>query len=416
MVSPLSVIVVWSVQFGVADVLPTGADFTVKNPSLSVRSSIVAFEERGSSVCVGSSIITELSSAWALWNLAVLAKVKIIAGRNTTKNTNIQICTLFAFIIVYFIILFVILKMNLRIFVYNFVGECILVDKDGKKNYNNHMDNMILEMETETLENQISFDFLEQDMKTKPLAKGQIVDWSAEDTLVLILKSKKTNADFSLCGKSMLDWVRLASSGCEQVILEEKTDVDVLDVARPYADRSSFVVVLYSDTPLLQKATFLEMMNYFTANGLNFMRLPRGVVFKSEYLKNAKMLMSTGEMSFGKDDFFVVDETAKISFSYKVLNERILSYHKENGVILFGENTIFIDADVEIEDGTIVYPNNILKGQTYIGKGVILESGNYIIDSIVCDGAFICQSYIESGKIENERTVGPFARIIKEKI
>lgn len=365
---------------------------------------------------MGSSIITELSSAWALWNLAVLAKVKIIAGRNTTKNINIQICTLFAFIIVYFIILFVILKMNLRIFVYNFVGECILVDKDGKKNYNNHMDNMILEMETETLENQISFDFLEQDMKTKPLAKGQIVDWSAEDTLVLILKSKKMNADFSLCGKSMLDWVRLASSGCEQVILEEKTDVDVLDVARPYADRASFVVVLYSDTPLLQKATFLEMMNYFTANGLNFMRLPRGVVFKSEYLKNAKMLISTGEMSFGKDDFFVVDETAKISFSYKVLNERILSYHKENGVILFGENTIFIDADVEIEGGTIVYPNNILKGQTYIGKGVILESGNYIIDSIVCDGAFICQSYIESGKIENERTVGPFARIIKEKI
>ena len=291
-----------------------------------------------------------------------------------------------------------------------------MVDKDGKKNYNNHMDNMILEMETETLENQISFDFLEQDMKTKPLAKGQIVDWSAEDTLVLILKSKKMNADFSLCGKSMLDWVRLASSGCEQVILEEKIDVDVLDVARPYADRSSFVVVLYSDAPLLQKATFLEMMNYFTANGLNFMRLPRGVVFKSEYLKNAKMLMSTGEMSFGKDDFFVVDETAKISFAYKVLNERILSYHKENGVILFGENTIFIDADVEIEGGTIVYPNNILKGQTYIGKGVILESGNYIIDSIVCDGAFICQSYIESEKIENERTVGPFARIIKEKI
>lgn len=290
-----------------------------------------------------------------------------------------------------------------------------MVDKNSEKNYNIAMDNMILEMETETLENQISFDFLEQDIKTKPLGKKEAVEWDAENTLVLILRSKKMNADFNICGKSMLDWVKLSTSGCKQEILDEGDD-EVLEIARPYADKASFIVVLYSDTPLLQKSTFLEMMNYFSLNELNFMKLPRGYVFKADYLKNAKMLMSSGVQSFGKDDFYVVDETGKISFAHKILNERILAYHKENGVILFGEETIFIDADVEIEGGTVIYPNNIIKGQSYIGKGVILESGNYIIDSIICDGAFICQSYIESGKIENERTVGPFARIIKEKI
>ncbi len=98
------------------------------------------------------------------------------------------------------------------------------------------------------------------------------------------------------------------------------------------------------------------------------------------------------------------------------MNGRILSYHKNSGVVLFGEETIFIDADVEIEAGTVIYPNNIIKGQSYIGKGVILESGNYIIDSIVLDGAFVCQSYIESGKVGQDKTVGPFARIIKETV
>ena len=85
-------------------------------------------------------------------------------------------------------------------------------------------------------------------------------------------------------------------------------------------------------------------------------------------------------------------------------------------MILLGENTIFVDADVEIEAGAVVYPNNILKGESYIGKNAILESGNYIIDTIVCDEAFVCQSYLEKSKVGEGKVVGPFARMIRQKI
>ena len=83
---------------------------------------------------------------------------------------------------------------------------------------------------------------------------------------------------------------------------------------------------------------------------------------------------------------------------------------------MFGENTIFVDADVEIEAGAVIYPNNILKGETYIGKNAIVESGNYIFDTIICDEAFVCQSYLEKSKVEKGKIVGPFARLVNEQV
>ena len=71
---------------------------------------------------------------------------------------------------------------------------------------------------------------------------------------------------------------------------------------------------------------------------------------------------------------------------------------------------------MEIEAGTVVYPNNVIKGESYIGKNVILESGNYIFDTIICDEAFVCQSYLEKSKVEIGKTVGPFERLINQKI
>lgn len=133
-------------------------------------------------------------------------------------------------------------------------------------------------------------------------------------------------------------------------------------------------------------------------------------------MKTAKVLLSSTIENFGEEDFVVLDSAEKVSFAFKLLNNRILGYHKANGVVLLGENTIFIDADVEIEAGTVIYPNNVIKGESYIGKNVILESGNYIFDTIVCDEAFVCQSYLEKSKVEQGKVVGPFERLINQKI
>ncbi|MGN1201198.1 MAG: hypothetical protein ACI4R8_02920 [Candidatus Caccovivens sp.] len=274
----------------------------------------------------------------------------------------------------------------------------------------------IAEIENEITENQISFDFLNELQPTVEVSVEDNHDWVANETLVVIVKAKgEISPNFDLCGKKLVDWVSLATSGCKQVFIDEP-EGDILSAVRDLGEGYAYIAVLYSDTPLLKKSTFFDIMDYFSKHRMNVMCLKRGYVFKAEYLKTAKIMLSSAVHEFDGEDFTIIDNAQKLSYAFKILNKRILDYHKKNGVIFFGENTIFVDADVEIEAGTVVYPNNILKGESYIGKNVILESGNYIFDTIICDEAFVCQSYLEKSKIEKGKVVGPFERIINQKV
>ncbi len=265
-------------------------------------------------------------------------------------------------------------------------------------------------------ENQISFDFL-SDLTPKTILQEENHDWVADETLVVIIKADgNVPADFDICGKKMIDWVLLATSGCKHKVIEQPSEDLFLETIKNLSENFNYVVVLYSDTPLLKKATFLEIMDYFSMRRMNVLKLVRGYVFKGEYLKNTKMLLSSTVEVFDKEDFTLIDEPQKVAYAFQILNGRILQYHEDCGVIFLGKNTIFVDADVEIEGGAVIYPNNIIKGESYIGKNVILESGNYIIDTIICDEAFVVQSYLEKSKVEQGKTVGPFARLISQKI
>ena len=275
------------------------------------------------------------------------------------------------------------------------------------------METLEMDLETEVEKSEINFDFLQEKEEPKTLEKAASNDWICQETIVVVVKTKgKIPCDFSLCGKKLVDWVCLATSGCKQVFIDDCEDI--LSAVKPFAEKYNFVAVFYSDTPLLRKSTFIEVMNYFSRNRMNVLTLSRGFVFRSEFLKNAKMLMSSAVTDFDKEDFCVVDDEEKVSLAFDILNERILSFHKQNGVVVLGES--FIDADVEIEEGAVIYPNNVIKGQSYIGKNVVLESGNQIEDSIICDDCILKMSYVQNSKIEQGKTVGPFAKVINQKM
>lgn len=273
---------------------------------------------------------------------------------------------------------------------------------------------METEIDVEVEENQISFDFLND---VQPLEKAENFEWVANETLVVLAKTNgNISSNFDICGKKMIDWVALATSGCTQKIIDEPTEDEILPKLSSMCEGFKFVALFYSDTPLLKKSTFLEIMDFFSKRKMNVMKLARGYVFRAEFLKNAKIFLSNAVQNFGEEDFTVVDNAKMVNYAFKVLNSRILNYHKQQGVIFFGEETIFIDADVEIEAGCVIYPNNVLKGESYIGKNAVIESGNYIFDTIVLDEAFVCQSYLEKSKVGKGAVVGPFAKLINEEV
>ncbi len=251
---------------------------------------------------------------------------------------------------------------------------------------------------------------------TEPEVLASSFLWVKEETLVLIVKAKNEKFEnlynFDICGKKMIDWVKLSTSACTQKVLENENAI--FENLVRYAGEYKYIAVFYSDTPLLQKSTFLDIMKYFSAKRMNFLPLQRGFVINSSYVENYDKLLSAPFVDFGTDDFYLCQDAKSISYAFQVLNKRILNFHKNQGVVLFGENTIFIEADVQIEEGVIIYPNNILKGESYIGKNVILESGNYIADTIVCDNAIVMQSYLEKSKVPEGKTIGPFEKLINE--
>ena len=246
-------------------------------------------------------------------------------------------------------------------------------------------------------------------------------EWVKEETLVVAIRCDQGEhieklSTIEICGKQMIDWVLLATSGCQQKVISDCSDSELVETLKNLKTDKKYVFVIYSDLPFLQNKTFNEIMYCFATNNLNSLKLPRGYVFKSEFLPNLTDLNLSVKKSFGQLDFERVDNADMISKFFKMMSDKIKSYHRNSGVVLLGQETIFIDADVEIEAGAIIYPNNILKGQTYIGKNVVLESGNVIDDSIISDDCLILSSYISKSKVKNGQSIGPFAKLENESV
>ena len=88
-----------------------------------------------------------------------------------------------------------------------------------------------------------------------------------------------------------------------------------------------------------------------------------------------------------------------------------LNKYKENGVTFVDENTVYVDATVEIGSGSIIEPSVCLKGNTVIGKNVTVGFCSEITNSKIGDSVNIKHSVIMDSSIDEGTTVGPFAYI-----
>ncbi len=215
-----------------------------------------------------------------------------------------------------------------------------------------------------------------------------------------------------LCGKKMEDWVRLAGSACQQIVIEDCEDI-IAKVRQIETDKR-YIAVFYSDTPLLDKATFYKIMDYFAGRSINFLQLTRGFIVKTEFIKNSPNFLQSATGGNGSFEILRCTNAADLSKAFEILNERIVNYHLANGVTIFGKNTVFIEADVEIDSGVIIHPNNIIKGNTIISAGCEIGNGNVIENSILLNGCKVSGSVIIDSKLNEGTTLEWGSKVIKE--
>lgn len=244
------------------------------------------------------------------------------------------------------------------------------------------------------------------------------------DVAVIILKihhpafgNNRRSFSMSICGKTMTEWVELAFDKCPILEIETTQGADILDTIRPYLSDKKYTAVFYADTPLLQRKTFLSCVDFAKLKGMNVCKFERGYIFVTDYVRNAEKIYSSTLPNFaGQQDFMLVCDMDTFAKAENVLKKRIIDFHLQHGVQILDTTWTSIDADVEIGENAVIYPNNVLQGKTKIGDNVILQVGNTIINSQIGDNCRLMQSVIVESKITNNSDITPFTFIEKGEI
>ena len=106
-----------------------------------------------------------------------------------------------------------------------------------------------------------------------------------------------------------------------------------------------------------------------------------------------------------------INNRIQLSFSEKVMRDRINDYHMLNGVTMIDSASTYIEEGVSIGNDTIIYPNTFIQGNTTIGEDCIIRSSSRIIDSKIDDFVDIESSLIEESVVESGTKIGPNAHL-----
>lgn len=105
-----------------------------------------------------------------------------------------------------------------------------------------------------------------------------------------------------------------------------------------------------------------------------------------------------------------INDIQGLSYARNEIRQRINSRHMDNGVDIYGSDTVWIDADVVIENDVRINPFTVIKGNSVIRKGSVIGPYSYIEDC-VSDNASIEYSHAKGAVIGKDSGIGPFSRL-----
>ncbi|MDE6029085.1 MAG: hypothetical protein K2F90_02040 [Clostridiales bacterium] len=229
----------------------------------------------------------------------------------------------------------------------------------------------------------------------------------------VILRVKNNNlgdlCNLPILGKTMEEWVAgTLNVKCQTI--ESSTVINIAEKLRPLIDRAKpITVVLYCDTPLITAKTVENAVKQLTTQNANVVKLPRGSVFKTDYLYGTETLFP--QPPTGSGEFEAVTDCESLSRITDSLRRRILNFHAGNGVLITDYANVHIDSDVVIERGAVIESYNFIKGKTIIKADAHIMPNNYIEDCIIGRDARVDSSRLYSSIVGEGTRVGPFAYI-----
>ncbi len=106
-----------------------------------------------------------------------------------------------------------------------------------------------------------------------------------------------------------------------------------------------------------------------------------------------------------------INSRVQLAEADKILRQRKNIELMESGVTILDPASTFIDADVEIGQDTIIYPNTYLEGKTKIGENCAIGPNSRFTNMIVGDNVQAQFCYCHDAEICNDVILGPYVHI-----
>lgn len=108
----------------------------------------------------------------------------------------------------------------------------------------------------------------------------------------------------------------------------------------------------------------------------------------------------------GVNDQIELARATRILFKRKILNLM------REGVVVLDPKTTYVEADVQVGSGTVLYPQVYLRGKTRVGSMAVIESGVMISSSQIGDGVVVkAGCYLDQAQVGALCSVGPYAHL-----
>ncbi len=112
------------------------------------------------------------------------------------------------------------------------------------------------------------------------------------------------------------------------------------------------------------------------------------------------------------EESLAVSTAEVISQAVAYLRRRKISQLESRGVIVLDPATTWVDLDVRIGRGTVIYPSAVIEGQTRIGAQCRIYPFVHLVDVHLGDRVKVLSStMLERSRVEDDAQVGPFTHL-----
>lgn len=238
-----------------------------------------------------------------------------------------------------------------------------------------------------------------------------VIDNKQDCSVMFFILEPEKSLTKNVLGRSMTDWVKNACKNHSVVVLKsEKFDEKFL---KPYLTNSKYTIVLYNNIILLQPEDVERLVDYITFKKIKACKFSGGCAFETEYLKNAKSIFYDSVYFEDSQDYYMVENKKQLKYATEILQERIIAEHIMNGVEI---SNSYVEADVKIGKGTVIFGGNMIKGNTVIGANVILKEKNVIENSRIGNDCCLSGSTFVDSTLEDGVFVKPYCFVEKTTI